>query len=183
MGKVVAIHQPNFMPWFPFFYKMASCDVFVLLMHCQFEKNGYQNRFLYKDKWITNPVRSGTGLIFDKAYTNGVSVSSMNCNLIHEFAGLLDINVQIEESHSCIWEEKSMTTSQKLAEEVLAVEGNQYLTNPDALSKYLNKEVFDKRKIELQYLRVPKNLCKSTWEIIEQYGIEGARKLLPKRAK
>lgn len=53
---ILSIHQPNFMPWVPFFDKMRMCDVFVLLTHCQFEKNGYQNRFQMDNKWWTMRV-------------------------------------------------------------------------------------------------------------------------------
>jgi hypothetical protein len=31
MSRVVAIHQPNYLPWLGCFYKMANCDIFVLL--------------------------------------------------------------------------------------------------------------------------------------------------------
>jgi hypothetical protein len=29
-SQVVAIHQPNYLPWLGYFYKMANCDVFIL---------------------------------------------------------------------------------------------------------------------------------------------------------
>ena len=29
--KKIAIHQPNFLPWIGYFYKMKQCDVFVIL--------------------------------------------------------------------------------------------------------------------------------------------------------
>ncbi len=41
---VVAIHQPNFLPWLGFFHKMSCADVFVLLDTVPFTKNSYQNR-------------------------------------------------------------------------------------------------------------------------------------------
>ena len=53
----VSIHQPNFVPWYPFFQKIKEVDVFVILKECQFEKNGYQNRFNFNDKWYTNGRR------------------------------------------------------------------------------------------------------------------------------
>ena len=37
----IAIHQPNFFPWYPFFEKIKNCDIFIILTHCQFEKNGF----------------------------------------------------------------------------------------------------------------------------------------------
>ena len=36
---ILAIHQPNFFPWWPYFEKIEQADMFVFLTHCQFEKN------------------------------------------------------------------------------------------------------------------------------------------------
>lgn len=65
--KVVAIHQPQYLPYFGFFHKLAHCDVFVALDHVQFQKNGLQNRNRIKTRstegsqWITVPVRQKFG--------------------------------------------------------------------------------------------------------------------------
>lgn len=40
----VAIHQPQYIPWIPYFSKIAQVDVFVLLEDVQYQKNGLQNR-------------------------------------------------------------------------------------------------------------------------------------------
>jgi len=40
----IAIHQPNYLPWAGFFYKMSKSDIFVLLDNVQYEKNGPTNR-------------------------------------------------------------------------------------------------------------------------------------------
>ena len=45
----VSIHQPNFVPWYPFFQKIKEVDKFIILKECQFEKNGYQNRFNFNE--------------------------------------------------------------------------------------------------------------------------------------
>lgn len=50
---IVAVHQPNFVPWMPFFLKMAAADKMVIMQHCQFEKGGYQNRFRFNEQWFT----------------------------------------------------------------------------------------------------------------------------------
>jgi len=65
---MIAIHQPNFLPWLPFFSKMQSVDKFVIMGQCQFEKNGYQNRFFYRDSWNTLSVHRGMGPIVEKKY-------------------------------------------------------------------------------------------------------------------
>ena len=41
----IAIHQPNFLPWYPFFQKIKEVDKFIILGNCQFEKNGFQNPY------------------------------------------------------------------------------------------------------------------------------------------
>ena len=64
----IAIHQPNFMPWYPFFEKIRSADVFVILTHCQFEKNNFQNRFNMLDRWNTMSVNKGLEPIQNKKY-------------------------------------------------------------------------------------------------------------------
>jgi hypothetical protein len=64
----IAIHQPNFIPWYPFFQKMAAVDIFVLMIHCQFEKGKYQNRFQLNGRWHTMSVDHGLDPIIDKRY-------------------------------------------------------------------------------------------------------------------
>lgn len=64
---IVAIHQPNYLPWLGYFYKIARADVFVLLDDVQFTKNGYQNRTQIKGAagpvWLTQSVlQAGRGL-------------------------------------------------------------------------------------------------------------------------
>lgn len=60
-GVVVAIHQPQYMPYLGYIHKMKSADVFVLLDDVQFKKNEWQNRNRVKGHngqiiWLTIPV-------------------------------------------------------------------------------------------------------------------------------
>lgn len=57
---IVAIHQPQFLPWLGYLHKIAACDAFIFLDNVQFKKNEFQNRnkllVSYEPKWITVPV-------------------------------------------------------------------------------------------------------------------------------
>lgn len=60
MRIVVAIHQPEHLPWLGFFDKIRQADVFILLDHVQYRKNYYQNRNKIRADngatWLTVPV-------------------------------------------------------------------------------------------------------------------------------
>ncbi len=68
----IAIHQPNFLPWYPFFQKIKEVDKFIILGNCQFEKNGFQNRFYLNEKWHTMSTRKGLDPINSKIYLNHI---------------------------------------------------------------------------------------------------------------
>jgi len=63
--RVVAIHQPNFLPWLGYFDKIAHADVFVLLDDVQFSKGSYTNRVKIlldgEGRWLTVPVDRAGG--------------------------------------------------------------------------------------------------------------------------
>ncbi len=69
LRTLVAIHQPNFLPWLGYFDKIARADVFVILDSVQFAKTGgtWSNRVQMlvggQATWLTMPiVRSYHGL-------------------------------------------------------------------------------------------------------------------------
>jgi len=57
---IVAIHQPQYLPWSGYFYKMDRADVFCYLDNVQYKKNEWQNRNRIKTargwQWVTVPV-------------------------------------------------------------------------------------------------------------------------------
>lgn len=59
---LVAIHQPNFLPWLGYFDKIAQADVFVILDSVQFAKTGgtWSNRVQIlvggQAAWLTMPI-------------------------------------------------------------------------------------------------------------------------------
>jgi len=72
--KIVAIHQPNFLPWLGFFYKMLKSDIFVFLDNVQYSKNSYQNRVKIKTPqgaiWLTVPVSHKFGQLTSEVEIN-----------------------------------------------------------------------------------------------------------------
>jgi len=62
---LVAIHQPNYLPWLGYFAKIAAADVFIFLDDVQFSKGSYTNRVQIardgKSVWLTLPIRCDFG--------------------------------------------------------------------------------------------------------------------------
>jgi len=58
---IVAVHQPQYLPWIGYFDKMRRADVFCYLDDVQYKKNEWQNRNRIKSaqdwQWLTVPVR------------------------------------------------------------------------------------------------------------------------------
>lgn len=61
----VSIHQPQYIPWLPYFLKIAASDLFIILDTVDFQKNGLQNRNQIKTAqgahWLTVPVKHKFG--------------------------------------------------------------------------------------------------------------------------
>jgi len=58
---ILAAHQPNYLPWAGYFYKMARCDAFVFLDSVQYSRTSYTARCLIKgvngkSQWLSVPV-------------------------------------------------------------------------------------------------------------------------------
>ena len=56
----ITIHQPDFLPWYGFFYRWAQSDLLILYDDAQFIKGGWQNRDKLlingREQWLTVPV-------------------------------------------------------------------------------------------------------------------------------
>jgi hypothetical protein len=88
MNRTVAIHQPNFLPWLGYFWKMAHCDVFIVLNYCQFSNNSYTNRTQIKTqagaKWLTVPLKKPKLIPINKVITATGEWRSDCWNLVKE---------------------------------------------------------------------------------------------------
>ena len=62
---IVAIHQPNFLPWLGYFNKIARADRFVFLERAQYSKGSYTNRVRILEQgapaWLTQPLSKAFG--------------------------------------------------------------------------------------------------------------------------
>lgn len=52
----VTIHQPDLLPYSGFWFKMATSDVFILSVHDQFQKHGYQRRVTMRGTWCSHQL-------------------------------------------------------------------------------------------------------------------------------
>lgn len=168
----MAAHQPNFCPWFPFFEKMNKADIFVILTNVQFEKNGWQNRCQVNGKYWTKPVKKGLDLIEDKKYADGKGLVGTNMMWIYAIASTLGI--PLEKIMFDFPTEKKGT--ERLVEICQNYGATEYLTNPDAMDKYLDASLFEKAGIKI----VPfvSKYKKHAFEMFAEHGIEGTKELL-----
>jgi hypothetical protein len=87
MTKVIAIHQPNYLPYTGFFDKMNNADIFVIYDDAQFSKEEFQHRNKIRIfqgwKWLTVPVEKkliSTNMIKIK---NELSIKGVKWNDVH----------------------------------------------------------------------------------------------------
>ena len=168
---IVTIHQPNFIPWYPFFQKIQQADIFVLLGHCQFEKNGFQNRFNMDGKWNTMSVKKGLEFINTKQYIdakkdwerikNSITkyrhiLSEMddlisdnlyqtNSSIIRYLVKKLDIDTIIVEDY-----ETDLTSTSRLVDICKRNGATTYLAGQGG-KDYLNEELFNIENIQVVY--------------------------------
>ena len=61
--KIISAHQSQYLPWLPYFRKVALSDTFVWMDSVQFQRRGLQNRTqVWSEKgmkWLTLPVKKG----------------------------------------------------------------------------------------------------------------------------
>ena len=170
--SILAAHQPNFAPWPPYFDKMNKSDVFVTMINCQFEKNGFQNRAKVGSDWWTVPVQKGLSLIKDKKYTNGESLVKVNMAWIHAIA----LTLGIDTSKIRLDFETDRLGTERIIELCQRYDCDQYLTNPDATEKYLDEKKLNSAGIELVPCDFPYK--KSIFEAFSELGVDKLSKLL-----
>jgi len=169
---IVSIHQPNFMPWYPYFQKMEMADVFVLLTHCQFEKNLFQNRFNANDQWYTMSVNKGMIPIVDKKYASperdwkkikkgwpkyssvldqfdcciSESLCDTNIAIIYRIIELLGIRTKI-----VLDKPSDKLSTERLVEICEQHKATTYIAGSGGSREYLNVDLFDNSNIKVLF--------------------------------
>ncbi len=176
MSLKIAIHQANFAPWLPYFYKMAMADKFIILKYTQFKKGGFENRYtLSNGTIVTKPVKRGLEPLKDKQYDDGESLFETNMCWINAIKRTLGIKTSIVFEH-----ETGLTGTERLIELIKFHGGNVYVTNPEAKDKYLDEALMMASGIDIEYCKVPRHLKIHTFEAFEKWGIEGTKNQLPR---
>lgn len=189
----VTIHQPNFFPWYPFFQKMESADIFVLLRWAQFVKGNYHNRFDMNGKWYTMAVDQRTGFvpIIQKAYINPVekyeaimrrlpkykklldlfypfitiNVAITNSLIIHQIRDLLQIETKIVEDSKT-----SLQGTERLVNICETLGATEYLAGTSG-SKYLDFSLFEKAGIKVTTQDADSIIKKPILEVLDERKI------------
>ena len=173
----IAIHQPSFIPHFPFFDKMAQCDKFVILTECQFEKNNTLNRQMIFGKWWTKPVENGNIAIMDKRYTSGQLLLDVNLAWIVAIAKLLEIDTK-----KIVFDiETDKTKTERIIEICKHYKGDEYLASAASPDKYLDIKILEDNGIK--FVPMQERYKKHVFELINEHGVEGVTKILKKNGK
>lgn len=69
---IVAIHQPNYMPWIGYFYKIYKSDIFIILDDVQYVKNSFADR---------NKIKTPQGDCYLKIPVEAKNTVSKYCNV------------------------------------------------------------------------------------------------------
>ena len=84
---IIAVHQPNYLPYPGFFKKMDQCDLFVIYDDAQFNGRDFQHRNRIKTfqgwKWLTVPVEKKSIPINEIRIKNELNKKDMRWQDVH----------------------------------------------------------------------------------------------------
>lgn len=84
----VAVQQPHFLPWPPYWHKMLSVDTFVLWTGIPYSYGEYINRVQHAKAWLTLPVNVPIGtLIRDVTLSNDARRLAKIAKTLQQYRG------------------------------------------------------------------------------------------------
>ncbi len=163
----VAIHQPNFCPTKGYFDKIAAVDLFVIMIHCQWEKGKYQNRFHVGKEWNTMSVNHGLEPIYEKQYVKyyedwpritkrypklemfnawiGPYLHDTNIKIINHAMEIFGINTRIRSDYPT-----ELTGTERLVDICKKYKATEYLSGKSGRN-YLDLKQFDEAGIKVSF--------------------------------
>lgn len=166
---LVAIHQPNFIPPFPYFVKMAVCDKFVILHHVKYSNENFQNfQTIFGKKWTSPVTHEGhIPTIAEKKYATGRPMSWVNAAWIVAIAETLGIDVENKLAEDFDTEK---TKTERLVEIIKHYKGDSYIANASAPDKYLDVAMLNANGIEFVPL-----VCEEKRNVLELFNDIGIK--------
>ena len=108
---MISIHQSQFLPWLPYFYKIIKSDVFIIMDDVQYQKNGVQNRNTIKtptgESYLTIPVKHKShNLINEVTIVNKIYISKMLKTLKNNYAKAKYFDVVFRQINNLVQKKK-----------------------------------------------------------------------------
>ena len=190
MKNIVSIHQPTFFPWYPFFQKIQQSNTFIFLTHCQFEKNGYQNRFDIDKTWYTMSTYKGLDPIVQKKYVNPSkdwnkiknslepsygrrlleefddciqeSLCETNTRVIKKICSILDIDTRLTFDYKT-----NLSRTERLVDLCESHSATHYMSGIGG-KNYLEEKLFESKSIQVFYQNTEEMIKKPVLDIIKE---------------
>jgi len=166
----ITIHQPNFVPYSGFFDKMAAADMLIIMHHCQWEKNNYQNRFNVGALWNTMSTNRSLQPINEKIYLSPTQdweriikrypklkvfnpcitpkLYITNAAIIKVAAQQLGIKTHMGSDFPT-----ALTRTERLVEICKAYKATTYVSGPSG-NKYLDVKLFEQAGIQVEFIEI-----------------------------
>jgi len=177
---ILAMHQPNFFPWYPYFHRMQQADRFVVVTHCQFANYLFQKRFHLNGMWYSMPIgnRKKLELLINKQYVDpekswkalkrrlpeyahilklfdediGKHLVQTNIRIIRRIRDILGIKTEMV--YDCPTE---LTGTERVVDLLQYYAGHVFLAGP-SWDNYMNKTLFDNAGIRIEPHRIDEDL-------------------------
>lgn len=177
---IIALHQPNFFPWYPYFHRMEQADRFVIVKQCQFANYLFQKRFHINSMWYSMPISNRKKLepILNKEYVNcekswkalkrrlpeyahilklfdddiGGSLVDTNVRIILRIRDILGIKTEMVYDYPTL-----LVSTERVVDLLKYYAGHVFLAGP-SWDNYMNKTLFDNAGIHIEPHRIDEDL-------------------------